>query len=438
MQCARHDYARSTALNQLLGLDLHLIRRLSHSRAARAFLLAVFIDAAGRGIFLTGSVLFYTQVIGLTSTQVGTGLSIAALCGLVCVVPISRLADRVGAPRMLIALQLWRAAGFLAYPLVDDFSGFLIAACFIGMAENAATPLLQSIAGSIAEDDTPVGTMAAVSVVRNTAYSLATLAATLFITLADASAYIGFVLVNAVAFLITAVLLLRVRGELPRGVAVRQRGASVGALPWRDLRFVSLALLNGILFLHVAILGVALPLWIVTQTSAPKPVVGVVLLINTVLAVALQVRFSRGGDDLAHAGRLQRRAGVALAVFCVLAAVSAGLGPVATTAVLLLAAVALTFGELWQSAGGWGVSFGLSPVDRRNFYLGLYNLGAGGFAVIGPGLLTVAVVGPGPVGWLVLGAVLLVTGVVTSMLTQRSARSREPGDAAVRSRAAEA
>lgn len=408
----------------MLGLDLHLVRRLSRGAAARAFLMTVFIDAAGRGLFLAGSILFYTQVIGLTSVQVGTGLSIAALCGLVCVVPISRLADRIGAPQMLIALQLWRALGFFVYPLVTDFREFLVMACFLGMVENAATPLLQSIAGSIAEKDTPVGTMAAVAVIRNAAYSLATLAATLLITLAGPAAYTGFVFANAVAFLITALLLLRVCRELPRGVTRRERAASVGALPWRDVRFLSLALLNGVLFLHVAILSVALPLWIVTRTSAPEAIVGVALFINTILAVTLQVRLSRGGDDLGHAGRLQRRAGVALAVFCGLAAASIGLGPGPATAVILLAAVALTLGELWQSAGGWGVSFQLSPVERRNYYLGLYNLGAGGFAVLGPGLLTVAVVGSGPAGWLVLGVVFLAAGVLISVLAQRASDNR--------------
>ncbi|MER7168604.1 MFS transporter [Micromonospora sp. NPDC000207] len=406
----------------MAGRDLLLLRRLPDGPAARTFLVAVFIDAAGRGLFLAGSALFYTQVIGLTTAQVGTGLSVAALCGLLCVVPIGRVADRIGAPQTLIALQLWRGLGFFVYPFLTDFTQFLLVACFLGMVENAVTPILQSIAGSIAGAGTPVGTMAAVAVIRNAAYSLAALAATLSITLAGPAAYTGFVLANATAFVLTALLLLRVRHGLPRVAATADPVSALAALPWRDLRFLGLALLNGVLFLHMVILSVALPLWIITRTSAPEPIVGVVLLVNTVLAVTLQVRFSRGGDDLGHAGRLQRRAGVALAVFCVLAAASAGSPPAVATAVVLLAAVALTFGELWQSAGGWGVSFQLAPADRRNYYLGLYNLGASGIAVLGPGLLTVAVVGRGPVGWLVLGGVFLVTGFLVAAIADRPAR----------------
>lgn len=51
-------------------------RSVPQGRAARIFLLVAFVDAAGRGIFLAGSALFYTQVIGLSNAQVGLGLSI--------------------------------------------------------------------------------------------------------------------------------------------------------------------------------------------------------------------------------------------------------------------------------------------------------------------------------------------------------------------------
>jgi len=388
-----------------------------------------FIDADGRGLFLAGSALFYTQVIGLSTTEVGAGLSLAALCGLICGVPIGRIADRTGAPHMLIALQVWRAVGFVAYPFLTDFTQFLVVACFIGVAENAVGPILQSIAGSIAEDDSPVGTMATVAVVRNAAYSLSALAATLVITLAGSSAYVGFVLANAVAFLVTAVLLVRLR--LPRTVNRREPGVGVSELPWRDIPFLGLALLNGILYLHVVILSVVLPLWIVTRTPAPKSIVGVVLLVNTVIAVTLQVRLSRGGDDLVRAGRLQRRAGFALAAFCGFAAASALVRPAFAAALVLLAAVALTLGELWQSAGGWGVSFELSPPGRRNYYLSLYNLGASAVAVLGPGLLTVAVIGKGPAGWAVLGVVFLLAGVVIAAVARHAAAARLSYDPAV-------
>lgn len=394
-----------------------LLVRLPAGPAARTFLVVAFIDAAGRGLFLAGSALFFTQVIGLTTAQVGTGLSAAALCGLACGVPIGRLADRIGPGRMLIALQIWRAIGFVAYPFLSGFTQFLAVACFVGAVETAVGPILQSVAGAVAEGESLVRTMAMVAVVRNTAYAVSALVATLVITLAGTPAYVGFVLANAAAFLVTAVLLARLR--LPRVTSGHEPGVAVKHLPWRDGRFVALALANGILYLHMVILSVALPLWIVTRTAAPKPIVGLALLINTVLAVTLQVRLSKGGDDVVRAGNLQRRAGFALVVFCGFAAASAFATPVVATALLLLAAVALTLGELWQSAGAWGVSFQLSPPHRRTYHLSLYNLGATGLAVAGPGVLSVAVIDQGPPGWLALAVVFALAGLAVPWIIRR-------------------
>ncbi|MEV6569251.1 MFS transporter [Streptomyces kronopolitis] len=398
-------------------------------RAARTFLLVAFVDAAGRGIFLAGSALFYTQVIGLTNAQVGLGLSLAGLVGLVCAVPIGWLADRFGDGPVLVALQLWRAAAFLAYPLVDDFRLFLVVACLVGAVEWAAMPIIQSVAGATSEEGSMVGAMAVVAVARNSAYALSALAATAVITWASPRVYVVFVLVNALGFLVSGLLLLRLR--LPRRAtdhAPRERGAKL--LPFKDVRFVLLSLTNGILYAHMPILSVAFPLWVVTRTDAPRALVGVALTINTVLAVLLQIRLSKGGDDLRRAGGKQRLAGLALAAFCLLVACTRSVDGATATVLLLLAAVALTLGELWQSAGGWGISYGLAPEAQRTYYLSVYQLGATGVTVAGPAVLVMAVVDVGPAGWVGLAALLALTGLVTPLLTRPPRHRTTPAPAA--------
>lgn len=396
--------------------------RLPKSRAARVFVLVALVDAFGRGFFLAGSTLFYTQVIGLGVGQVGLGLSIAGLCGVACALPIGRLADRIGDGPTLIALQLWRAAAFLIYPFVHDFRLFVLVACLVGAVEQAVGPIIQSVAGATAEEGSPVESMALIAVVRNAAYALSAVIATAVIAMASSGTYVGFVLANALAFLVTAALLTRLR--LPRRSPRRSGHADPGGgrlLPFRNPRFLLLSLANGILYLHLSILSVGFPLWIVTRTHAPRGLVGVVLMLNTVLAVALQVRLSKGGDDLGRAGRKQRAAGASLALFCVLTAATASLDGVAAGALLVLAAIPLTLGELWQSAGGWGISYGLSPESERTYYLSAYQLGATGLTVAGPALLSLAVVGEGAAGWLGLGALFALTGLAVPLLSRLGA-----------------
>ncbi|MET7796318.1 MFS transporter [Streptomyces decoyicus] len=393
-------------------------RSVPQGQAARTFLLVAFVDAAGRGIFLAGSALFYTQVIGLTNAQVGLGLSIAGLVGLVCAIPIGWLADRFGDGPVLVALQLWRAAAFLVYPLVDDFGLFLVVACLVGAVEWAAMPIIQSVAGATSEEGSMVEAMAVVAVARNSAYALSALAATAVITWASPRAYVVFVLFNALGFFVSGMLLLRLR--LPRRAVDHSSKESAASklLPFRDVRFLLLSVTNGILYAHMPILSVAFPLWVITRTDAPRALVGVALTINTVMAVMLQIRLSKGGDDLGRAGRKQRLAGLALAAFCVLVAFTRSVDGLTATFLLLLAAVALTLGELWQSAGGWGISYGLAPEAQRTYYLSVYQLGATGCTVAGPAVLVMAVVDVGPAGWAGLAALLALTGLVTPALTR--------------------
>jgi MFS family permease len=400
---------------------------LPKSPGARSFIIVAFVDAFGRGFFLAGSTLFYTQVIKLSVTQVGVGLSVAGLAGVICAVPVGRAADRFGDSRVLIILQLSRAAAFIAYPFVSSFGLFLVVAGCVGAGEWAIGPIIQSVATSTATDTSLVGAMALVAVVRNVAYALSAAIAAVAITLGDSRIYTGFVLANAAALLASAALTTRLRLR-PRTQAAPGRAGRLRSwlLPFRKTSFLMLSLANGILYLHATLLPVIMPLWIITHTAAPRALVGVVLLVNTVLAVTLQVRLSRGGDDIHDAGRKQRRAGLALAFFAILTAASGSTPALAASLLLLLAVTALTLGEMWQSAGGWGISYALSPREQRTYYLSVYQLGATGMALAGPVLLSAAVIGQGAKGWLALAAVFALTGLAVPRIAgePREAKAR--------------
>jgi MFS family permease len=68
-----------------------------------------------------------------------------------------------------------------------------------------------------------------------------------------------------------------------------------------------------------------------------------------------------GTEDLSGAARASRRAGAAVALACVLFAASGAVSTAAAVGLLLAGALVHVIGELWQSAAGWGISFGLAP-----------------------------------------------------------------------------
>lgn len=398
---------------------------LSDNHASLLLLLIAFVDAAGRGLFLAGATFFYTQVVGLSNVQVGIGLALAGLCGLVCTVPIGRLADRFGAARVLAVLQVWRMLGFLIYPFVNEFHTFLLIACFIGCVEQAVWPIIQTLVGSAVKADAYVKTMSKVAIVRNVAYMLAAGVFSIVVSFSSSpDAVIGLLVANAVAFLISAVLLVTAR--LPQTAdkePVQSPLSAPPSHPLKNLNFLLLSLCNGILSLHQAVMTIAIPLWLLTKTQAPKALIGIILVVNGIMAITLQLAFSRRGNEVIHAARKHLYAGITLGLSCAMVALTtAGQQPYLAAGILLLACVVMTFGELWQCAGAWGISYHLSPAENRAYYLSVYALGANLMTVIFPGILPIAVVESGSTGWIGLGIVFALAGIATPLLLRYASR----------------
>lgn len=395
------------------------MRQLVPSTAAgRRMVLVALVDSAGTGIFLTGSVVFLTRVAGLSAGQIGFGLSAAGIAGLAAAVPIGVVADRLGAKRTLAALQLWRGLWFLAYAFVGGFPAFLLVVCMLALAEKATGPLNQAVVGAAVGSTDRVRTMAMIRVVRNVGFSAGALAGTVVVGWGSTAGFRAIVLINAASFLLTALLVARL--PLPSPVAgVRRAGPWRGLASLRDRRYLVLTGLNAVLIFHMTLLSVGIPLWIVTRTSAPASLTGVIVLVNTILVILLQVRASRGCDSLPVAAGRMRWAGLALAGCCVLLAVSSGAGRYVAAGLVLGAGVLLTAAEMWQSAGSWGVSYELSPEDRRAEYLSVFSLGGSLQSIAGPALLTAVVVPHAAVGWLGLSLLFVLAAVVVPRVAAR-------------------
>jgi hypothetical protein len=171
----------------------------------------------------------------------------------------------------------------------------------------------------------------------------------------------------------------------------------------RDLRYLTVCVLNGLLMTYGAILTVGLPLWIVRRTHAPAWTVAGTFLVSTLLVVTLQVRASRGTDTVHGATRGVRRSGALLLAGCLVLASTRALPAPAAVIVLGAGSVLLTLGEVLQQAGGWSLSYGLAPEDRQGEYLGAFAMGTRIYDSLGPILVTSLILGLGQLGWALLG-----------------------------------
>jgi MFS family permease len=399
-------------------------------RRCRWLVIASFVDSLGTGLFIAGSALFFTKVIGLSTAQIGIGLTLAGIAGLTGAVPIGRVADRIGGKPALVGLYTWRGVCFAIYPFVHDAPTFYVVAFLIGVAEWSSGPITQSVVGAFVSGESRVRTMAAIGSVRNVGFTIGALLATFVLAAHSAVVFSGLVFADAATFLGAAAVLSR----LPMGTrpSTGPAKSTKGGPRVRDPMFLSLTALNGVLYIHSILLTVGLPLWISTHTSAPLPVVGVVVVINTIMVILLQVPLSKGVSGIRPAARRQLWSSWGLAACCALVAFTHDTGKITATVLLVAAAVAMTLGEIWQSIGAWGISYALAPQHRQASYLSVYHLGLTGSSVVGPALITIAVIGHGAVGWLGLCAVILLAGLGVRVIAHRSRPVNEDDIAAAR------
>jgi hypothetical protein len=240
------------------------------------------------------------------------------------------------------------------------------------------------------------------------------------LTLDTLAAYQVLFLLNAAAFLIGA----WVSATLPRFAPMP---APPGTRRWvalRDKPFIAYTVLNGVMSLQYAVITFALPLWIATETSAPRWMVGAVLIINTLGVVALQVWVGRKVKTVRQGAAAMRVAGLVFLVACGGVAVSSDLPAWAAAAVLLAAVAVHSVGEMCHAAAVFALSFELAPAHAQSEYVGLQDMGLGAAFAVAPAVLGALCLGVGQVGWLLLGGLFVAAGMATVPVVRWAIRSR--------------
>jgi MFS family permease len=394
--------------------------------AQRTWAWATLANTAGNGMFYTVSAIYFTASVGLSPAQVGIGLTVAGLCGLLAGVPAGHLGDVRGPRNILVGLALVEGAGVAAYTLVDGFAGFLVLACLVTTVDRAGNAVRSGMIAALGAPAERVRLRAYLRAVTNVGITLGAPIGGLALAVDTYPAYVTVILLDAATFVLAGLLILRVPAVPPNP----HTGDGPRLAVLRDRPFVLVAAVHSVLALHFALIEVAVPLWVTRHTEAPTWVVAVLLVVNTVTVVLLQVRATRGVATAAQGARALRRAGVVLAAACVVFAVSGSVPAGAAVVLLVAGALVHVVGELLQSAGGWAVSFGLAPEDRQGQYQGLFSTGFAASSMLAPAVLTGLCVTWGWPGWLVVGGLFAAAGAACVPVVRRAEYRALPADPA--------
>jgi hypothetical protein len=172
----------------------------------------------------------------------------------------------------------------------------------------------------------------------------------------------------------------------------------------KDRKYLALSAVNGVLFLHPVLLGVAIPLWLVESTNAPEALLSVLVFINTVLAIVFQVHFAKNIKSTPDGTRSLLRSGLVLGLFSLVLIPTMYTNIWLSVTILVAATVLLTCGELFQGAGAWELSIRHAPDSKRAEYLAVFSLGGSTSNILGPALVAVLITW-GATGMVVLAAI---------------------------------
>jgi MFS family permease len=397
-----------------------LVRRLSSQSVLSAF---------GDGVFLTGSAVFFTQVVGLSPAQVGLGLTVAGVVTFGLAVPLGKLSDRLGAKRVWAACSLVEALLYLVWLAVGGMASFIAMMIVLELVSTTSRSARNAYRFDVFPREERVSSSAYFRAARNVGYSLGALLAGVALATNDDGVIRMVPVITAGLLLLNALLVSR----LPRTTESSESESALEAMIGTEGRvsalknrgFLLMSICDGVLATHQVLLNVVIPLWLVAETDAPRVLLAWLFGTNTVLAVALQVVTARGVVSVSESLRAQRRGTYFFVLSCGIILVTHDTVGWVTIALVWLGHVTVTGAELFNSAGNWGLQAELSDPARRGEYQGVSQLGYIIGSVWAPAAYTALAMEWGAEGWLVIAAIVVVAAVAIHPASRSAERYLE-------------
>ncbi|MBZ3694422.1 MFS transporter [Phyllobacterium calauticae] len=383
-------------------------------RTVRGLAIAQTMGAVAAGVYFSSSALFFSRASGLAPLEIGLGLTVAGLVGLLVPLPIGILADRWNARNIAAWLTVGAGVSDWIFLLVSGVTAFVIIACCFAAGLRGAMTARMAMIATLIDASQRTQTSAYLRALGNCGLSAGAMIGGLAWYFDSLTGYrLAFALGGAI--FLAAAAAYRLLPPVAPGLATIRKGSPLTVLG--DRPYMILTLLNTVILLYIPLLNMALPLWIALHTNAPLWIASVLYGLNTISVMLMQVRLARRVTNACEARRSIFFATLLLSVACFFFAAMAVPSTVWLTVVFaFLAALLHVLGEMMHMAGAWDLSFRLAPPGQEGEYQGFFNTSSAAAEMFGPILLTALLVGWGLPGWLLLAIVFSATGFIIMVL----------------------
>jgi MFS family permease len=409
------------------------------SRLAGRLSAQSLLFALGDGAFMTGSAVFFTQIVGLSAAQVGLGLTCAGIAAFLAALPMGKLVDRFGPKRMWVVSAAGQAAMFALWPFITDFPGFVAMA--VGMEVIGAL-------GQAAHGAYTIGVLPPEERVKSRAYMYSAL--NLGFTLGSLVG--GFALAfrsndvlhalpwfTALVFLVNAAAVSRLpRAAHDERTAAERKVKIPGPGPLRNPGWLLTTFFDGVFWTNQVLLNLVIPLWLIEQTDAPRVLLAFLFGTNTVMCIFLPMAAARGVQDVSTALRAVRVSSTFFVVSCLITLATHDTVGWVTIALVWLGHVTVTGAELYLSAASWTFEAELMDPRQRGAYQGAAGLSGTLGKVWAPAVYTFLAMNWGAGGWLVIAGIIVVATIAvhpSTRLARRFLEQHVPADVLADARA---
>lgn len=379
------------------------------SRLAGRLASQSLLFALGEGTFMTGSAVFFTQIVGLSAAQVGLGLTIAGAAAFLAAWPMGKLVDRFGPKRMWALSAAGQASLFAVWPFIGSFGGYVAMAVAMEVVGSLGGAAHGAYTIDVLPPDERVRSRAYMYSALNVGFTLGSLLGGIALAFDSNDVLHALPWFTTVAFLVNAAAILRLPSA-PHDLRTpeERRVKPPGRGPLRNPGWVASTFFVGVLWTNQVLLNIVIPLWLVERTDAPRVLLAFLFGTNTVMCIFLPMAAARGVKDVTTALRAVRISAVFFVVSCLITLATHDTIGWVTIALVWLGHVTVTGAELYLSAASWSFEAELMDPRRRGEYQGAAELSGTLGRVWAPAVYTFLAMSWGAAGWLLIAAIVVV------------------------------
>jgi MFS family permease len=382
--------------------------------------------ALGEGTFMTGSAVFFTQIVGLSAAQVGLGLTIAGVGAFLAALPMGKLVDRFGPKKMWAVSAAGQAAMFAVWPFITDFRGYVAMAVAMEVIGALGGAAHGAYTIDVLPLDERVTSRAYMYSALNVGYTLGSLLGGVALAFHSNDVLHALPWFTTVVFAVNAAAVTRLPRAPHDDRTPEERKVKVpGPGPLRNLGWLLTAFFTGVFWTNQVLLNVVIPLWLVEKTDAPRVLLAFLFGTNTVMCIFLPMVTARGVKDVPTALRAIRISSTFFVVSCLITLATHDTVGWLTIALVWLGHVTVTGAELFLSAASWSFEAELMDPRQRGAYQGADEFAGTLGKVWAPAVYTFLAMTWGAVGWLVIAAIVVVATIAIHPSTRLARRFLE-------------